>query len=65
MQAEPNPYQTCANFLVPNDLSSGQNCPNFEKFLAVMAEKLESLQGLKAEQLQQPTPLARWDEREP
>ncbi len=30
-----------------------------------MAEKLESLQGLNAEQLQQPTTLAKWDEREP
>ena len=37
---------------LPGDLSLCQACPNFEKFLAVMAEKLESLQGLDAEQLQ-------------
>jgi len=37
---------------LPGDLASCQTCPKFEKFLAVMAEKLESLQGLNAEQLQ-------------
>ncbi|MEG4962655.1 MULTISPECIES: IS1/IS1595 family N-terminal zinc-binding domain-containing protein [unclassified Microcoleus] len=37
---------------IPGDLSSCKSCPKFEKFLAVIAEKLESLQGLDAEQLQ-------------
>jgi transposase-like protein len=37
---------------LPGELSSCESCPKFEKFLAVMAEKLESLQGLNAEQLQ-------------
>ncbi|WP_445243541.1 MULTISPECIES: transposase [unclassified Microcoleus] len=37
---------------LPGDLALCQTCPKFEKFLAVMAEKLESLQGLNAEQLQ-------------
>lgn len=37
---------------VPRELSSCQSCLNFEKFQALLAEKLESLQGLNADQLQ-------------
>lgn len=37
---------------LPGDLASCHSCPKFEKFLAVMTEKLESLQGLDTEQLQ-------------